>query len=76
MFTSGAPKKLIQERTAHKRLDALRVYEHTSNVQEMEVSSVVATGQFYGRVSPYMPGSSFEKQMSYSFLVTHTTYHN
>ena len=34
LFYSGVPKKIIQQRTGHKSLDALRCYERTTSSQE------------------------------------------
>ena len=33
MFRSGAPEKLIQERTGHRSLEALRCYERIDEAQ-------------------------------------------
>ena len=39
-FRQGAPEKLIQERTGHRSLEALRSYERLDKVQYKEVSSL------------------------------------
>ena len=42
MYESGAPEKLIQERTGHRSLEALRSYERTSAQQHQAVSSLLS----------------------------------
>ena len=42
MFQAKVPEKLIQQRTGHKSLEALRCYEHTSLPQLVDVSNVMA----------------------------------
>ena len=36
LFEANVPKKLTKERTGHKSLDALRLYERTSSEQQNE----------------------------------------
>ena len=42
MYESGVPEKVIQERTGHKSLDALWVYERTNAQQHETVSKVLS----------------------------------
>ena len=42
LFHANVPEKLIQERTGHKSLQALRVYEHTTKDQHQAVSEILA----------------------------------
>ena len=42
MYDSGVPKKMIQERTGHRSLEALRMYERTSEQQHQAVSAVLS----------------------------------
>ena len=42
MYESGAPEKLIQERTGHRSLEALRSYERTSAQQHQAVSTLLS----------------------------------
>lgn len=42
MYESGIPEKVIQERTGHKSLEALRVYERTNAQQHETVSMVLS----------------------------------
>ena len=42
MFTSKLPEKVIQERSGHRSLDALRVYEKTDDRQLIDVSRVLS----------------------------------
>ena len=41
MFEAGVPEKIIQQRTGHRSLDSLRLYERSSTMQEQVVSEVV-----------------------------------
>ena len=43
MFRSGAPEKLIQERTRHRSLEALRCYERLDEAQHRAVSSLLSS---------------------------------
>ena len=42
LYESGVPEKLIQERTGHRSLEALRVYERTNVQQHKAVSSTLS----------------------------------
>ena len=42
MFEQQIPEKIIQERSGHRSLDALRVYEKTTNQQKVEASRVMS----------------------------------
>ena len=42
LYESGVPEKLIQERTGHRSLEALRVYERTNVQQHKAVSSILS----------------------------------
>ena len=46
MYECHVPEKLIKERTGHRSIDALRVYEHESLTQEQAVSLVVASTKY------------------------------
>ena len=43
LFEANVPEKRIQERTGHKSVDALRLYEHTSVRQQKSVSAVICS---------------------------------
>ena len=43
LFTAQVPKKIIQQRTGHRSLEALRKYEHTSQQQDCAVSSILSS---------------------------------
>ena len=44
LFEANVPEKLIQERTGHRSLGALRQYEHTSAARQQQyVSSIIAS---------------------------------
>lgn len=42
LFRANVPEKLIQERTGHRSLTALRIYEHTTETEHQAVSEVLA----------------------------------
>lgn len=42
LFESGIPEKVIQERTGHRSVEALRTYEHISEKQHIKVSSILS----------------------------------
>ena len=42
MYDSGVPEKMIQERTGHRSLEALRMYERTNQSQHQAVSAVLS----------------------------------
>ena len=41
MYETGVPEKVIQERTGHRSLEALRVYERTNSDQHQMVSNIL-----------------------------------
>ena len=44
MFSASVPEKLIQSRTGHRSLEALRLYERPSHEQQQAVSNVLTSG--------------------------------
>ena len=42
-FIADVPEKLIQERTGHKSVQALRTYQHTTGEQHQSVSDILAS---------------------------------
>ena len=42
LFEAGVPEKLIQQRTGHRSLESLRMYERVSDNQEMVVSKILS----------------------------------
>ena len=42
LFRANVPEKIIQERTGHRSLTALRTYEHKTDQQHQVVSSIMA----------------------------------
>ena len=42
LHDSRVPEKIIQERTGHRSLEALRMYEHTNQLQHQAVSAVLS----------------------------------
>jgi hypothetical protein len=45
MYATGVPEKVIQERTGHRSLEALRVYERTNSDQHQMVSNILSDPQ-------------------------------
>jgi len=45
LFWSGVSEKLIQQRTGHRSVEALRQYEHTSESQLVEISNIMSGEQ-------------------------------
>ena len=43
MFAANVPEKLVQSRTGHRSLDALRLYERPSHEQHQAVSNVLTS---------------------------------
>ena len=41
MFQAGVPEKIVQERTGHRSIEALRMYEWPTTSQHMAVSNVL-----------------------------------
>ena len=42
LFEAGVPEKLIQQRTGHRSLEALRMYERVTEQQELAVSKILS----------------------------------
>ena len=55
MYQAGVSEKLIQQRTGHRSLDALRKYEHTSEMQLLNVSNVLSGSKCRGVIPPPIP---------------------
>ena len=43
LYLAGVPEKIIQERTGHRSLDALRRYENTNENQHLAVSKILSS---------------------------------
>lgn len=54
MFNKGVPEKLIQERTGHRSVEALRQYERTPEEQKEMASKIMNTTN-QQRVVPFHP---------------------
>ena len=63
MYLKNVPEKLISEKTGHRSLTALRVYERTSCVQEQAVTKAVSNNEeiFFDSLS--VPGHSKDKEI-------------
>ena len=53
MFRQGAPEKVIQERTGHRSIEALRSYERLDEVQHKAVSSLLSNAPGNSRSMTY-----------------------
>ena len=49
MYEMGVPEKVIQERTGHRSLDSLRVYERTSTQQQQAASNILSGSHVQAR---------------------------
>ena len=43
LFQAGIPEKIIQERTGHRSIKALRMYERTTTSQHVAVSNILSS---------------------------------
>ena len=59
MFRQGAPEKLIQERTGHRSLEALRSYERLDEEQHKAVSSLLSNASKKSKITLYDLQSTF-----------------
>ncbi len=55
LFLAGVPEKIIQQRTGHRSVEALRKYEHTSEQQHQAVANILGSNQ----------ETTFENQMQH-----------
>ena len=44
LYAAAVPEKLIQQRTGHRSLKALRIYERTTGEQKLAVSKILTSG--------------------------------
>ena len=44
LYTANVPEKLIQQRTGHRSVKALRIYKRTTGEQELAVSKILTSG--------------------------------
>ena len=52
LFQAQVPEKVIQERTGHRSLTAMRLYERTTNEQHRNVSAILASsGSSYSQIN-------------------------
>ncbi len=69
LYTAGVPEKIIQERTGHRSLECLRMYERTSDCQHKAVSSskeeTTFNGQLSSNTSNQVQSTSFVPNMSF-----------
>ena len=60
MFQMGVPERVIQERTGHRTVEALRTYERTSEEQHQAVSNVLSSSTSTPPYQ-YQPNSQVQK---------------
>ena len=70
LFEANVPEKLIQERTGHRSIGALRQYERTSTQQQQAVPSLIASPSGSTSVQQVTPqlGSPLSAQLLPSFM--------
>ena len=63
MYSKNVPEKLISEKTGHRSLTALRVYERTSCVQDRALTKGVSNNEetFFDSLS--VPGASKDEEI-------------
>ena len=65
LFDAGVPERIIQARTGHRSLDALRLYERVTDKQNLQVSKILS-----GEKEIFEEGPSNSKQEETSSKVT------
>ena len=58
VFAAGVPEKIIKERTGHRSLEALHIYEHTSSAQHQAVSTILGSKNKLSYQEAIFPSSS------------------
>ena len=66
LFQAGVPEKIVQERTGHHSVKALRLYEHTTTNQHMVVSNIFAAPPTELATDSDTPASSNEEALASS----------
>ena len=51
MYNTGVPEKLIAEKSGHKSLKTLHVYERTSKLQEKSAGQCIQSGASFDPIS-------------------------
>ena len=69
-------RKLVQERTGHRSLTALRLYEHTTEAEHQVVSEVLAAkgGTAFHQVQKELANKEDLQLWSHSLQITHNHY--
>ena len=80
LFAAGVPEKIIQQRTGHRSVEALRVYERTTEKQHQAISNVLgaATSTSYSMSLNQQAGTSgysFGAKQSCSNMFQNCTVH-
>ncbi len=61
LFDAGVPERIIQSRTGHRSLESLRVYEHVTDEQNVEVSKILSgSKKNFQKTSPASPNDTEE----------------
>ena len=66
LFQAGVPEKIVQERTGHRSVKALRLYERTTTNQHMVVSNILAAPATELATDSDTPASSNEEALASS----------
>lgn len=66
MYSTGVPEKVIQERTGHRSLEALRVYERTNTQQHQMVSNILSAPSENTQIQ--------QTQTKHSIMQTHSSH--
>ena len=79
MFAANVPEKIIQSRTGHRSVEALRVYERPSIDQQQAVSNVltsVAPQRSFGKELSNIQSSAIQRSSVIATAEKHTTKSN
>ena len=69
MYNTGVPEKFIAEKSGHKSLKALRVYERTSKVQEKSAGECIQLGSNLASISSRVVFSNSSSAISSYFYL-------
>lgn len=61
-YTANVPEKLIQQRTGHRSLKALRTYERTTGEQELAVSKILTSGSRIDYIQAQQSGAETPRE--------------
>ena len=73
MFAASVPERLIQSRTGHRSLDALRLYERPSHEQQQAVSKILTSAEPQRLTNVQSSAPSSSGTVSLQMLNNHST---